>query len=219
MNGAVLRPEKPPPSVVLGARPGARGAGPAAFHGAEGGPPRAARRRLGLGALAALGALGAASLLACGASIQAVYEGDVRFEHCMALDDEPDVKLAIKRACWHEWISFYTYGQTRDRVRHAQNRIRQLNGTSAFAGGPGSGPTVTEPLEAPVPGDGVAIAEGGGPPAATATGRSPRPGAQHRECLEECEALQADCSDQCRTYGCEKSCAMDYRSCLERCTP
>ena len=28
----------------------------------------------------------------CGASIQAVYEGDVRFEHCMSLDARPDVE-------------------------------------------------------------------------------------------------------------------------------
>ncbi len=70
--------------------------------------------------------------LSCGASIQAVYEGDVRFEHCMALDAQGDVKLPIRRACWLEWVQFYTYGQTRDRVIHAQIRIRQLSSVSEF---------------------------------------------------------------------------------------
>ena len=86
------------------------------------------------GALLAVGA--GVGVAACGASIQALYEGDVRFEHCMALDGQPDVKSHIRRACWREWISFYTYGQTRDRVRHAQKRIRQLSGVSEFLTGP-----------------------------------------------------------------------------------
>jgi hypothetical protein len=74
----------------------------------------------------------AMSALSCGASLNAVYEGDVRFEHCMALDSQPEVRSAIRRACWSEWVQFYTYGQTRDRVVHAQLRIRQLSGGSDF---------------------------------------------------------------------------------------
>ena len=70
--------------------------------------------------------------LGCGASLNAVYEGDVRFEHCMALDAQPEVRPAIRRACWSEGIQCYTYGQTRDRVVHAQLRIRQLAGGSDF---------------------------------------------------------------------------------------
>jgi len=64
----------------------------------------------------------------CGASYQAVYAGDVRFEHCMALDAHPDVNPDIRRACWSAWVEHYTYGQTRDRVGHALMRIRQLSG-------------------------------------------------------------------------------------------
>jgi hypothetical protein len=62
----------------------------------------------------------------CGASIQSLYEGDVRFEHCMALDSELGVKTAIRRACWSEWLSFYTYGQTLDRVTYARRRLERL---------------------------------------------------------------------------------------------
>ena len=41
----------------------------------------------------------ATGLLACGASINAVYEGDVRFEHCMALDEHPEEKSTAQKAC------------------------------------------------------------------------------------------------------------------------
>ena len=71
-------------------------------------------------------------LAGCGANVQAVYEGDVRFEHCMALDSTADIKPRISRRCWVEWLAFYTYGQTRDRVAHAELRIRQLSGVSDF---------------------------------------------------------------------------------------
>src|SRR5438477_4594190 len=74
----------------------------------------------------------AAGATACGASIQAVYEGDVRFEHCMALDSRPDVKPTLRRACWEEWEKFYTFGQTRDRVDYAELRKQQLSIVSDF---------------------------------------------------------------------------------------
>lgn len=74
----------------------------------------------------------AATATACGASIHAVYEGDVRFEHCMALDSRPDVRPTIRGACWSEWLDFYTFGQTRDRVEYAEVRDRQLRSTSDF---------------------------------------------------------------------------------------
>ena len=62
----------------------------------------------------------------CGANMQAVYEGDVRFEHCMALDLRADARDQLRRECWVEWVAYYTYGQTRDRVAHAELRIQQL---------------------------------------------------------------------------------------------
>jgi len=89
----------------------------------------------GRAALLVFALLGAALLLgsaSCGTNMQAVYEGDVRFEHCMALDWRESV---YRRRCWIEWVAFYTYGQTRDRVLHAQRRIQQL-GLSEAAGQP-----------------------------------------------------------------------------------
>jgi len=69
----------------------------------------------------------------CGASIQAVYEGDVRFERCMALDVRPEIAVGERRECWTDWVVFYTYGQTRDRLRHAHLRIKQLSAGGAAA--------------------------------------------------------------------------------------
>src|SRR3954466_10275807 len=85
-----------------------------------------ARRSLVTAALFGFGAI------SCGASIQAIYEGDVRFEHCMALDSRPDVKPTLRRACWDEWKKFYTFGQTRDRVDYAAVRTAQLSIVSDF---------------------------------------------------------------------------------------
>lgn len=62
----------------------------------------------------------------CGANIQAVYEGDVRFEHCMALDLQPEMRTEVRRDCWREWTAHYTYGQTRDRIVHASQRLDAL---------------------------------------------------------------------------------------------
>lgn len=58
----------------------------------------------------------------CGPSFQAVYEGDVRFEHCYAVDESATTKMKEKADCWREWMKGYTYGQTRDRVEYAAAR-------------------------------------------------------------------------------------------------
>ena len=56
----------------------------------------------------ALGAFALTGVSACGASIHALYEGDVRFEHCMSLDDASEIKPAIRTACWDEWLKMST---------------------------------------------------------------------------------------------------------------
>ena len=75
--------------------------------------------------------LGPASLLnaSCGPSVQSIYEGDVRFEHCYRLDLELDVASSHRQACWTTWLDRYTYGQSRDRLEYARRRVR------AFAAG------------------------------------------------------------------------------------
>jgi hypothetical protein len=68
-----------------------------------------------------------AGLAACGPSFQAVYEGNARFEHCYALEENPQVPMPDKAACWRDWSERYTYGQTRDRVHYATARYVALS--------------------------------------------------------------------------------------------
>lgn len=63
---------------------------------------------------------------ACGPSFQVVYEGDSRFEHCYALDENQNVLMQQKSDCWADWMKHYTYGQTRDRVEFAAMRYRAI---------------------------------------------------------------------------------------------
>ncbi|MBX3218872.1 MAG: hypothetical protein KF795_00040 [Labilithrix sp.] len=66
-------------------------------------------------------------LAACGPSFQAIYEGNARFEHCYALEENPQASMPKKAACWRDWSERYTYGQTRDRVHYATARYVALS--------------------------------------------------------------------------------------------
>ncbi|XXT17695.1 hypothetical protein WME94_46435 [Sorangium sp. So ce429] len=173
--------------------------------------------------------LAAVSATACGASINAVYEGDVRFEHCMALDSMAEIKPTLRRACWDEWLQFYTFGQTRDRVEYATLRERQLSRASDFDEGewtPPSNraPAVPEPTSALAPpprlltADVAAPAEeaDAGAPDATpdAAEDAAPPGA---ECSAACEASWKECQQDCKSAGCEKGCTAKYTRCMRRC--
>src|SRR5258708_9862397 len=78
----------------------------------------------GLGLVVAL-------FVGCSLTYQAVYEGDVRFEHCYRLDEERQIPIGDKRLCWHDWSQKYTYGQTRDRIEYALSRERTLGQAQA----------------------------------------------------------------------------------------
>ena len=69
----------------------------------------------------------AAAIFACGPSFQVIYEGDARFEHCYALDDDPQLAMQTKAACWQDWVKNYRYGQTRNRVDYANLRYHALS--------------------------------------------------------------------------------------------
>ena len=70
--------------------------------------------------------LAVTGLLACGPSFQAVYECDVHFEHCYALD-ESGASVDQKKECWRDWLHGYTYGQSRDRVEYGGTRYSELS--------------------------------------------------------------------------------------------
>ncbi len=112
---------------------------------------------LAAGAVCATTLFAAVGWSGCGASYQALYEGEVRFEHCYRLDDEPNVPIPQRRECWREWTQFYTYGQTRDRIEYALMRQRVLSGAPNNAsvnpslGDQDGGVAPTATLAAPAP--------------------------------------------------------------------
>jgi len=67
------------------------------------------------------------ALIACGPSFQAVYEGNARFEHCYALEENPSTAMPERAKCWRDWSERYTYGQTRDRIHYAIARYVALS--------------------------------------------------------------------------------------------
>src|SRR4051812_13565297 len=160
--------------------------------------------------LLAAAVLGGAGALSCGASIQAVYEGDVRFEHCMALDARPDVKPTIRRTCWEEWRKFYTFGQTRDRTEYAALRERQLSVASDFDEGDAqlakaSGPSAVEPTSAFAPPPRLMAAVDAGadalpdaPADAEIDAAPPAAG-----CSAECEQAWGFCRSECKAAPCD----------------
>lgn len=75
--------------------------------------------------IAVVSSLGAG--LACGPSFQVIYEGNARFEHCYALEENPQSPVHDKTSCWRDWSEHYTYGQTRDRIHYATARYVALS--------------------------------------------------------------------------------------------
>jgi hypothetical protein len=67
------------------------------------------------------------AVVGCGPSFQTLYEGNARFEHCYALEENPQVPLPEKAACWRYWSEHYTFGQTRDRIHYATARYVALS--------------------------------------------------------------------------------------------
>lgn len=68
----------------------------------------------------------AVSAFACGPSVQFIYEGNIRFEHCYRLDLDSRIVASHRRACWEDWLARYPRAQTRDRLEYAKRRIDAL---------------------------------------------------------------------------------------------
>lgn len=71
--------------------------------------------------------LAASVAAACGPSFHAIYEGNARFEHCYALEENVQSGMREKADCWRDWSEHYTYGQTRDRIQYATARYVALS--------------------------------------------------------------------------------------------
>ena len=176
---------------------------------------------------------------ACGPSVQSIYEGNVRFEHCYRLDLEVDTAPTHRRACWSEWLNMYTYGQPRDRIEYARKRLH------SFADGDSARPTLDigegKQAEArqfylvvPAP----TSVHAPPPPIATRwygdAGTAPTaPTAPTEPTTEQTAAPEDKCSGSCRDNLsiCQRACMgdagkpeqtckicdSDYKTCMKRC--
>jgi hypothetical protein len=184
---------------------------------------------------AALGTVSLAGSTGCGPSFQAVYECDVRFEHCYALDEGAASPDAMKE-CWRGWLHGYTYGQSRDRVEYAAARFSELSldPTLPSVDTPSS-TRHTHGMVAPLPTSAFApppnLAEGHGDgapssqPASDIAGSTPprvtpvsvqvaqAPGEQ---CTGACAERWNSCRKGCADGACE-ACDRSYRSCVPGC--
>jgi hypothetical protein len=185
--------------------------------------PAPSRRVAGL---VLAGLVAGAAAVGCGASIHAVYEGDVRFEHCMALDSRSDVKPTLRGACWGEWLRYYTFGQTRDRVEYARARARQLGGSSDFDEGEWSPPARAAAAAVPEPTSALApppmlLAVDAGPPAdaapAPVDAAAVDPAPPGVACADECDEGWRGCVKECQAPACARSCASKHKRCVLRC--
>jgi hypothetical protein len=164
-------------------------------------------------------------LCACGASLRGLYESDVRFEHCMALDSRPDVKPTLRRACWEEWLSFYTFEQTRDRIDHAMLRERQLGAASDFDEGSvapvrvaAATPDPTSAIAPPPMLMLVVVTDAGAPDAAAADTEADQRAAALARCAAECQEGHDACRQTCKaTPACERACGARQKRCAARC--
>ena len=185
---------------------------------------------------AALGPCAIAPLVSCGPSVQSIYEGNVRFEHCYRLDLELEVATTHRQACWTSWLDRYTYGQSRDRLEYARRRVR------AFASGDVDRPAlrigdnqqqkdsrqfylvVPAPtsVHAPPPPIATRMNLVTDPPetSPTAPSKPVEKTAPGEDCGAACRSAFGSCNQACdpaaKGAAC-KSCDPDYKKCMARC--
>lgn len=179
---------------------------------------------------------------ACGPSFQAVYEGNARFEHCYALEENTAMPMRDKAACWRDWSEHYTFGQTRDRVHYATARYVALSQAAdaptdeaMMMAAPGEAPRQSS-ITAPTPSNAFApppkVLEAGGISTARPRDLSaePVPDAGAKMATAEVALPQASCADTCGgsyracSDACEggaskacQACEKTYRSCMRGC--
>jgi hypothetical protein len=173
----------------------------------------------------------------CGPSVQSIYEGDVRFEHCYRLDLELDVAPSHRQACWTSWLDRYTYGQPRDKLEYARRRVR------AFSGGDADKPELrvgqNEPAQdarqfylvvpqptsvhaspPPIATRVNAVTDPPPAPSSDPSAKSVDKAAPGEECASACRGAFTSCNQACdpsaKTPAC-KSCDPDYKKCMQRC--
>jgi hypothetical protein len=140
----------------------------------------------------------------------------------MALDARPDVKPTLRRACWEEWVSFYTFGQTRDRIDYAHLRAKQLGAASDYDEGditPASTAAAPDPTSAiaPPPMMISAVSDGGAPDASAPREEGDENISARARCIAVCQQGLDACHRLCKGPACDKACSARRERCAARC--
>jgi hypothetical protein len=169
-------------------------------------------------ACAFLGLAAVGGSAACGPSFQAVYECDVHFEHCYALD-QGSTSVEAKKECWRDWLHGYTYGQSRDRIEYGGTRLSQLSLDPTLPSEDVRTDVHKRTIAAPMPTNAFAPPPnvvdghgGDGPPPDDAVVLH-APGAV---CADTCKQRWTACRLGCRDGACA-ACDDTYRSCMPDC--
>jgi hypothetical protein len=106
------------------------------------------------GGLLAAVAVVASALGACGPNLRMVAEGEVEFERCRGVEDDPSAANDERLQCWNNWQQTFTVGQSAERTQHARVRIAALSRGDGSSGGqqPVAGPTT---MRGPTPAPGA----------------------------------------------------------------
>lgn len=159
--------------------------------------------------------IAATGVVACGPSFQAVYECDVHFEHCYALD-ETSASADAKKECWRDWLHGYTYGQSRDRVEYGGTRYSQLSLDPTLPSEDVPSTPAKRDIAAPVPTSAFApppnVSEGHAAVGGVVVGAR-APGA---DCADACGQRWTTCRSTCKGAACDV-CDQTYRACAPSC--
>ncbi len=160
----------------------------------------------------------------CGASLEAMHESNVRFEHCYGLDFAPETPAAPRLRCWRGWLDGYAAGQTRDRRDYARERVAALEAGDAA-------PVELAAVD-PTPADRPAHRSAGEAPAArdaraatettrqslVVAGRLPSRAearaASWQSCSEDCALRREQCVVTCSNCA---PCEADFQACSSGC--
>jgi hypothetical protein len=177
--------------------------------------------------------LGFLLVTSCGPSVQSIYEGNVRFEHCYRLDLELSVASSHRQACWTSWLDRYTYGQSRDRIEYARRRVRGFAAGDANRPALDLGPTQQEEtrqfylvvpaptsVHAPPPPIATRMNAVVPPPTPSVETKPSEKAAPGADCESSCKSAFTSCNQACdpaaKSAAC-KSCDPDYKKCMARC--
>ena len=150
-----------------------------------------------------------------------MYECDVHFEHCYALD-QGGATVEAQKECWRDWLHGYTYGQSRDRVEYGGTRLSQLSLDPTLPSEdvrtearkrPGRTIAAPMPTNAFAPPPNVVDGHGGDGPAPDQAVVLHLPGA---DCADTCKERWTACRLGCRDAACS-SCDETYRTCMPDC--